>query len=173
VSDSSLQSAPRIRWVQKKWMNSVAWGDAPPPTHQVKFSRPMWKKVVVEALQCHELKFYWLSRQDYQTDVAELSLVLTLLLFFLIFFFLKGSSCNICSMLRKFIQHLFTAKYATLENWKKTPHSQSSDKFSRPNHVNWWRRIFLSIILVWDVYTWMRSDCENVQPHVTSDMDLI
>ncbi len=53
-----------------------------------------------------------------------------------------------------------------LQKWKKNPHSQSNDKFNRPNHVNWWRRIFLSIIFVWDVDNWMRSDCENVQPHV-------
>jgi hypothetical protein len=41
------------------------------------------EKVVVEALQCDELKLYWLSLQDYQTDVTELSFVLSLLLFFL------------------------------------------------------------------------------------------
>ncbi len=67
---------------------------------------------------------------------------LIVIVFFNVCFLYKGSSCNICSMLRKFIQHLFTAKYATSENWKKNPHSQSSDKFNRPNHVDWWRRVF-------------------------------
>ncbi len=59
------------------------------------------EKVVVEALQCDELKLYWLSLQNHQTDVTEYSFVLTLLLFFLMcVFFLQ----------RKFMQHLLNAK---------------------------------------------------------------
>lgn len=72
-------------------MNSVARGDAPPTHLSSQILKTHVEKVVVEALQCDELKLYWLSLQDYQTDVTELSFVLTLLLFFfnVRFFFTK------------------------------------------------------------------------------------
>ncbi len=82
-------------------MNSVAWGDAPPTDPSSQILKTHVEKVVVEALQCDELKLYWLSLQDYQTDVTELSFVLTLLLIFLMCVFKKK---------RKFMQHLLNAK---------------------------------------------------------------